>query len=61
VRVGTPGGGGYGDPMTRDPAAVAEDVRLERYTAEEARAYFGVVLAADGGINLPATVALRAR
>ncbi|NGM46566.1 methylhydantoinase [Rhodobacter sp. SGA-6-6] len=36
VRVRTPGGGGYGDPARRDPAAVAEDVRLERYTAEEA-------------------------
>ena len=41
VRVRTPGGGGYGDPMTRDPAAVAEDVRLGRYTEAEARALFG--------------------
>lgn len=59
VRVGTPGGGGYGDPMMRDPQAVAEDVRLERYTVEEARAYFGVVITADGGIDLAATRALR--
>jgi N-methylhydantoinase B len=36
VRVRTPGGGGYGPPAARDPALVAEDVRLERYTAEEA-------------------------
>ncbi len=36
VRVRTPGGGGYGDPAARDPALVAEDVRLGRYTAEEA-------------------------
>ena len=36
VRVRTPGGGGYGDPARRDPAAVAEDVRLGRYAAEEA-------------------------
>ena len=36
VRVRTPGGGGYGDPRARDRAAVAEDVRLGRYTAEEA-------------------------
>ncbi len=28
VEVRTPGGGGYGDPSERDPAAVAEDVRL---------------------------------
>ncbi len=47
VRVGTPGGGGYGDPYTRDPKLVAEDVRLERYTSGEAKAYFGVVLGPD--------------
>ncbi|MCA0848261.1 hydantoinase B/oxoprolinase family protein [Salipiger thiooxidans] len=41
VRVKTPGGGGYGDPATRDRALVAEDVRLGRYTAEEAEALFG--------------------
>lgn len=41
VRVRTPGGGGYGDPARRDPAAVAEDVRLGRYTAAEAEALFG--------------------
>jgi N-methylhydantoinase B len=35
VRVRTPGGGGYGDPAKRDPARVAEDVRLGRYTADE--------------------------
>lgn len=36
VRVRTPGGGGYGPPARRDPALVAEDVRLGRYTAEAA-------------------------
>ena len=41
VRVRTPGGGGYGDPTERDPALVAEDVRLGRYSAEEARRLFG--------------------
>jgi N-methylhydantoinase B len=41
VRVRTPGGGGYGDPRQRDRAAVAEDARLGRYTAEEAEALFG--------------------
>ncbi|MGR6467808.1 hydantoinase B/oxoprolinase family protein [Rhizobium sp. PAMB 3182] len=49
VRVRTPGGGGYGDPLTRDPALVAEDVRLERYTREEAGTLFGVVIA-EGGV-----------
>ena len=40
VRVRTPGGGGYGDPAKRDPALVAEDVRLGRYTADQAKALF---------------------
>lgn len=41
VRVKTPGGGGYGDPALRDRALVEEDVRLGRYTAEEAKRLFG--------------------
>lgn len=49
VRVGTPGGAGYGDPLTRDLALVAEDVRLGRYTADQARQLFGVTIGADGG------------
>jgi N-methylhydantoinase B len=40
VRVRTPGGGGYGDPARRDPAAVAEDVRLGRYSTADARRLF---------------------
>ena len=40
VRVKTPGGGGYGDPATRDRALVEEDVRLGRYSAEEAKRLF---------------------
>ncbi|WP_075217944.1 hydantoinase B/oxoprolinase family protein [Mongoliimonas terrestris] len=60
VRVRTPGGGGYGDPFARETAAVGEDVRLERYTAAEARALFGVVVSADGAVDALATEALRA-
>ncbi|MCB1419818.1 MAG: hydantoinase B/oxoprolinase family protein, partial [Notoacmeibacter sp.] len=41
VRVKTPGGGGYGNPRDRDPALVAEDVRLGRYSAGEAQEKFG--------------------
>ena len=41
VHVRTPGGGGYGKPEDRDPALVAEDVRLGRYTAAEAKEKFG--------------------
>jgi len=60
VHVRTPGGGGWGDPMTRPPQAVAEDVRLGYYTAAEARALFGVVLAPDGTPDMQATTAARA-
>jgi len=41
VRVETPGGGGYGDPKTRERTRVAEDVRLGYYTRQEAEALFG--------------------
>lgn len=44
VRVGTPGGGGYGDPGERDPELVRRDVELGYYTPEQARDLFGVAL-----------------
>ena len=47
VRVRTPGGGGYGPPSARDPALVAEDVRLGRYSAEEAAGLWPGLLAQD--------------
>ena len=59
VRVKTPGGGGYGDPMRRDPALVAEDVRLERYTRAQAKTLFGVALAPDGQVDETTTQAIR--
>jgi N-methylhydantoinase B len=60
VRVMTPGGGGYGNPMTREAVSVAEDVRLGRYTTEEAALLFGVILTANGQIDAQATKARRA-
>ncbi|WP_424984838.1 hydantoinase B/oxoprolinase family protein [Microbulbifer sp. S227A] len=44
VHVRTPGGGGYGDPFARPPEAVRLDVELGRYTPDQARDLFGVVL-----------------
>jgi N-methylhydantoinase B len=58
VRVRTPGGGGYGEPLERDPALVARDVALGRYTVEEADALFGVVIA-DGAADPARTDDLR--
>ena len=37
-----PGGGGMGDPLTRDPAAVAADLRNGLITPEEARSTYGL-------------------
>ncbi|MBN9241812.1 MAG: hydantoinase B/oxoprolinase family protein [Mesorhizobium sp.] len=44
VRVGTPGGGGYGDPRQRDPDAVRHDVAMGYYTAAQAKEMFGVAV-----------------
>jgi N-methylhydantoinase B len=61
VEVMTPGGGGYGDALARDAGLVARDVRRGYYTAEEARALFGVALTADGAIDVSARASLRKR
>jgi len=61
VRVGTPGGGGYGDPAARDPARVAEDVRLGRVGAQAAREIYRVALDAAGEVDVDGTARLRAR
>ncbi|MBN7777860.1 hydantoinase B/oxoprolinase family protein [Nitratireductor aquimarinus] len=60
VAVGTPGGGGYGDPLRRAPDSVLQDVALGYYTAAEAEELFGVVLSADGmTVDEAATLAKR--
>jgi N-methylhydantoinase B len=43
----TPGGGGYGDPLTRDPAAVLADVRAGFVSLEQARRLYGVTVDPD--------------
>jgi N-methylhydantoinase B len=45
VRITAPGGGGYGDPLDRDPARVLEDVLNGLVDAETAAETYGVVLA----------------
>jgi N-methylhydantoinase B len=61
IRVSTPGGGGYGDPLKRDPAKVAHDVARGYYTREEAQARFGVVLDDSGRADAALTTAARSR
>jgi N-methylhydantoinase B len=59
VRLESPGGGGFGDPLERDPALVARDVRLGYVSVESARRNYGVALRADGGVDDTATAGLR--
>ena len=54
------GGGGWGDPLARDPALVALEVRRGLVTGAGARRY-GVALAHDGTVDVPETAALRDR
>ncbi|MDP6690071.1 MAG: hydantoinase B/oxoprolinase family protein [Alphaproteobacteria bacterium] len=55
------GGGGWGDPLERDPEKVLRDVRNELVSPEAACADYGVVVDTDSwSIDLPATEAQRA-
>ncbi|RKN06278.1 hydantoinase B/oxoprolinase family protein [Streptomyces radicis] len=57
----TGGGGGYGDPFTRDPAAVAHDVRNGFVSTAAARERYGVAVHPDAfTVDEEATAALRA-
>lgn len=57
----SPGGGGFGDPTTRDPAKVLRDVRDGIVSRESAERDYAVALSADGrGIDDARTAALRA-
>jgi N-methylhydantoinase B len=49
VSLETPGGGGLGDPLERDPAMVLNDVRNGYVTPERARDVYRVVIAASDG------------
>ena len=48
ARIGTPGGGGWGDPAKRDPSRVLRDVQLEFVTVEEARRNYRVAIERSG-------------
>jgi N-methylhydantoinase B len=68
VRVETTGGGGWGDPLEREPELVALDVLQGKVSARAAREDYGVALVDRPGqeppeydVDRPATEALRAR
>jgi N-methylhydantoinase B len=49
------GGGGYGDPLTRDPERVRQDVAAGYVSPARARAGYGVILTPGGEVDLDAT------
>jgi len=51
------GGGGYGDPLDRDPALVAADVREGVVSEQAGRDCYGVVLRKDFAVDVGATAA----
>ncbi len=48
VRITTTGGGGWGDPLQREPEKVCYDVQCGLVSADAARAEYGVVLTKSG-------------
>lgn len=66
ICVRTTGGGGWGDPLDRDPASVVRDVTWAKVSLESAREDYGVILTGsldndDLGFDADATQAERAR
>ncbi|MDH3375628.1 MAG: hydantoinase B/oxoprolinase family protein [Gammaproteobacteria bacterium] len=55
-----PGGGGYGDPLKRDPENVARDVAEGFVSVQSAAEDYGVIFDSDGDIDVTATAATRA-
>jgi len=61
VSMRVSGSGGYGDPLTRDPEAVARDVFLGYVSAKAAREAYGVAVdPTTGEVDRPETGRLRA-
>ena len=58
VSLRSSGGGGWGDPLTRDTDDVLLDYQNGYLTADAARSYFGVVLSGES-LDLEATTSLR--
>jgi N-methylhydantoinase B len=53
------GGGGYGDPLLRNPILVARDVVRQKVSRRAAIEVYGVALAENGTVDVPATEAAR--
>lgn len=55
ISIRTGGGGGFGNPLDRDPKLVAEDVLEELVSIDAARQLYGVVVDANGVVDEAAT------
>jgi N-methylhydantoinase B len=60
VVIRSSGGGGYGDPLEREPARVVADVDYGYVSREAAAEVYGVVLRQDGSVDEDATRKRRA-
>jgi N-methylhydantoinase B len=54
-----PAGGGYGNPLERDPDKVADDVLDEVISVETAVRDYGVVVSGEGVVDRAATEKVR--
>src|SRR5262249_14891977 len=61
IVIRSAGGGGYGDPLERDPEQVRQDVEGGYVSSSAAHELYGVALDANGGVDPAATEALRRR
>jgi N-methylhydantoinase B len=59
VRLETPGGGGFGDPATREPDRVVRDVRLGYVSRAAAQRDYQVLLCEDGSLDEAGTAQTR--
>jgi N-methylhydantoinase B len=59
VVIRSAGGGGYGDPLERDPERVASDVREEYVSPKAAADIYGVLLQSSGELDSAATLCRR--
>jgi len=61
VTIMTAGGGGWGDPLDREPSRVRLDVIEEYISRDDVRTVYGVVLDAETNVDDEATKKLRAQ
>ncbi|ARS71027.1 hydantoinase B/oxoprolinase family protein [Sinorhizobium meliloti] len=59
LQITSPSGGGFGDPLKRSLDMIEADVRTEMVSRERAKAVYGAVFNADGGLDRNATEANR--